>query len=265
MLKVRSLEQLVSATDIEPEEMILDPWLPCSGLAMIAGWRGVGKTMLALGCALAIGSGTELLGWKAPKARRVLYVDGEMALAQMRDRTMALLYGNEVWVQGAPNVTLLSHADQESGIPNLVRYARSRRDIEAVMDEEEIEVLFLDNISALCNSEAENDVESWAVMQEWLVRLRRLGKTVVLLHHAGKPDEKGMVKQRGTSKREDVLNTTLLLRGDHHGGFLVIYDKARGFEPKLEHRAKMTWTGNACRIMEQGGGVDMVRIGKELG
>ncbi len=265
MFKVRSLEDLVKATDIQPEEMVLDPWLPCQGLAMIAAWRGVGKTMLALGCALAIGSGTELLGWKAPKVRRVLFVDGEMALSQMRERTMALIYGNEAFVAGAENVTLLSHADQENGIPNLIRYSRSRKDIEEIMDQEDLEVLFLDNISSLCNSEDENDAASWVVIQDWLVRLRRIGKTVVLIHHARKPDDRGFVAQRGTSKKEDILNTTLLLRGDHHGGFLVLYDKCRGFEPRHEHRAKMTWTGNACRIMEQGGGVDMVRIGKELG
>jgi hypothetical protein len=35
--------------------------------------------------------------------------------------------------------------------------------------------------------------------------------TVLLVHHTGKPDKDGNVTQRGTSKREDILNTTILL------------------------------------------------------
>jgi hypothetical protein len=39
-------------------------------------------------------------------------------------------------------------------------------------------------------------------MQEWLLSLRRKGKTVLIVHHTGKPNRDGQVSQRGTSKRE---------------------------------------------------------------
>jgi hypothetical protein len=44
-------------------------------------------------------------------------------------------------------------------------------------------------------------------MQEWILRLRRRGIAVLLVHHSGKSGE-----QRGTSRREDVLDTVIGLR-----------------------------------------------------
>src|SRR6185437_841893 len=82
-------------------------------------------------------------------------------------------------------------------------------------------------------------------IQEWLLRLRRRGVSVLIVHHAGKGGE-----QRGTSRREDVLDTSISLRrpSDYAptegARFEVHFEKARGihgdrakpFEAKLETR-----------------------------
>ena len=44
-------------------------------------------------------------------------------------------------------------------------------------------------------------------MQNWLLRLRRKGIAVLLIHHAGVNG-----RQRGTSRREDALDTVIALR-----------------------------------------------------
>lgn len=44
-------------------------------------------------------------------------------------------------------------------------------------------------------------------MQQWLLRLRRKGLAVLLVHHAGNNG-----RQRGTSRREDALDTVIALR-----------------------------------------------------
>ena len=54
------------------------PWLPTKGLAMVHPLTGLGKTPLAIALACANATGKSFLIWQAPKARRVLYVDGEM-------------------------------------------------------------------------------------------------------------------------------------------------------------------------------------------
>ncbi len=66
----------------------------------------------------------------------------------------------------------------------------------------------LNNISTLCgNQVGENEAESWTPIQQWVLRLRRRGVSVVLMHHSGKRGA-----QRGTSRREDVLDTVICLR-----------------------------------------------------
>ncbi len=44
-------------------------------------------------------------------------------------------------------------------------------------------------------------------MQTWLLDLRRRGMAVLLVHHAGKSGD-----QRGTSAREDIMDTVISLR-----------------------------------------------------
>ena len=91
-------------------------------------------------------------------------------------------------------------------------------------------VIFLDNISTLVRSGKENEAESWRPLQGWLLRQRRLGRTVIFLHHAGKGGT-----QRGTSNREDVLDTVISLRHpndyspEQGARFEVHYEKNRNF------------------------------------
>jgi len=49
--------------ELPPREMIMHPWLPERGLAMIYAPRGVGKTFFALEIALGAATGTPFLGW----------------------------------------------------------------------------------------------------------------------------------------------------------------------------------------------------------
>ena len=89
-------------------------------------------------------------------------------------------------------------------------------------------LVILDNISTLFRSGVENDAESWAPVQAWVLHLRRRGISSMFVHHAGKGGE-----QRGTSRREDVLDTVIRLKrpADYSTSdgarFEVHFDKAR--------------------------------------
>jgi len=72
------------ALNIKPREMLLGPILPQKGLMMLYGIRGTGKTMVVLGLAYALATGTGFLKWKADKPRKVLLVDGEMPAAALQ-------------------------------------------------------------------------------------------------------------------------------------------------------------------------------------
>ena len=70
-----------------------------------------------------------------------------------------------------------------------------------------IELIIVDNISTLCRNTRENEADSWLPVQEWALRMRASGKSVLFIHHAGKGGN-----QRGTSKREDILDTVIALK-----------------------------------------------------
>ena len=70
-----------------------------------------------------------------------------------------------------------------------------------------VSLIVIDNISTLASAGHDNDAESWTPVQGWLLKLRRRGLSVLLIHHAGKGGQ-----QRGTSRREDVLDTVIALR-----------------------------------------------------
>lgn len=256
-----------------PVELILDPWLPRRGLAMIAGFRGVGKTYFALSVAYSIATGGKFLGYEAAEPRSVLYVDGEMDPAELQHRFRQIDCAARRDRNGQPekakeNLRILTHADQERGIPDLSDGGGTGRRIirEALGDSE---VLILDNLSSLCRSGIENDSESWIVMQEWLISLRRQGKTVVIIHHAGKPDQEGNTRQRGTSKREDILNTSILLqpkRGEDIGKFSVKFTKVRGFAFPKPFDARLEIDEDCCRLIRGNGErVDTERNRKYVG
>jgi len=70
-----------------------------------------------------------------------------------------------------------------------------------------IELLILDNLSTLLPSRSESASDAWVPIQTWLLKLRRHGISVLLIHHAGTNG-----RQRGTSRREDALDTVIALR-----------------------------------------------------
>src|SRR5215211_7862582 len=59
--------------EFPPRKLLLDPWLAEKAIAMVHGWRGIGKSFLIHGSAWAVATtGGGFLTWKSSEARRVL-------------------------------------------------------------------------------------------------------------------------------------------------------------------------------------------------
>ena len=189
--------------EIKPREMLLDPILPEQGLVMLYSFRGIGKTFFALGMAAAVAGGGPFLRWKAPRPRKVLYIDGELPQSTLHERLTYVIRGME---QDVPDKTLyiITPDIQEHPMPDISTREGQLR-IEPHL--EGIDLLILDNLSCLCHAGSENEAESWEPIQDWVLNLRHRGMTVQFLHHAGKG-----LAQRGTSKREDLLDVALALK-----------------------------------------------------
>ncbi len=216
------------AMQLPPRELILSPWLPKAGLCMVHAFRGIGKTHLSLGVAHAVAKGGEFLGWTAPIPRNVLFVDGEMPASTLQERLARI-----VTMSGDPNLPgklkIITPDLQHDGIMPDIATIEGQKLLNQSISED-VELVILDNISCLAPGIKENDAADWAPIQSWVLWLRARGTSVLLIHHSGKSGG-----QRGTSKKEDVLDTVITLErpkdyeSRHGARFLVKYEKARGF------------------------------------
>ena len=211
-----------------PRECLLTPWLTTQSLTMAHAWRGVGKTHLALNVAYAVASGGQFLGWKAERPRKVFYLDGEMPGHSIQARLAVIGAAAE---QEPPDgyFQILTPDMQPDGLtPNLADWD-GQQQVNALI-EPDTALIVVDNLSALARGNGrENDAESWQSIGAWALSLRAKGVAVLFIHHSGKSGA-----QRGTSKREDILDTVLCLKrpSDYQSTegarFEIHFEKARG-------------------------------------
>jgi len=200
---------------------------------MIYARRGTGKTLLALSIGYATASGGNVLGWRAPKPRKVLYIDGEMLAGPMQQRLALIVSGAEA--EPAPGMLNLITPDLQKGfMPDLATVGGQSALAEVIPDGTQL--IIVDSLSSLVRGEGrENEAESWIPVADWALSQRVAGRSVLFLHHAGKGGQ-----QRGTSKREDLLESVLVLRppADHQpqagARFEVHIEKSRGVCPNLQ-------------------------------
>ncbi len=213
--------------ELPERRLLLSPWLPAQGLAMVYAPRGVGKTYFALNVAYAVASGGSYLNWSASSAGRVLYLDGEMPANVMQERISEIVATAKNDAEDDALQIITPDLQGEQFMPDLSSIA-GQASLEPHL--EGVALVVVDNISTLCRGGIENESESWLPVQQWALRLRSRGVTVLFVHHAGKGGN-----QRGTSRREDVLDSVLSLRRpsdyspDQGAAFEVHFEKNRGF------------------------------------
>lgn len=250
--KVDSLDAFM-IIKFPPRNWLLYPFIQEKGIAMISAGTGVGKTYLALSIALAVSTGTSFLRFRATKPARVLYIDGEMAAEEVQSRITALSKGMNINPADNKNLLVWTADRQPDNImPNLAK-PEGQQIIADCLNKNPIDLIIVDNLSVLCNGIRENDAESWAKFQDWLLLLRRQGYAVLEIQHNGKGGD-----YRGSSKQLDILNYTInLRRPDNYkktegARFEIHFGKTRGlsgddvdaYEARLEARPDggLYWT-----------------------
>jgi putative DNA primase/helicase len=233
------------ALELPARGMLLAPILPEKSISMVFGPRGCGKTHIGLGIALAIASGDQFLRWSASRPAKVLYLDGEMPAKVLQGRLDDALKRVSDVDSARSNLAILSADQIERSLPDLGS-DDGREAYATLLDG--FDLIIVDNLSTLCRTGKENEAEGWAAIQSWALEQRRAGRSVLFIHHSGKGGE-----QRGTSKREDVMDTVIKLsRPDDYqqtqgARFLVEFTKARGMfgddaEPFEASLADNVWT-----------------------
>jgi len=231
-LKVWTLGDLLT-NPIREREHLLEPLIREGESMMLWAAPGVGKTMAALSMALAIAGGGKFLEWNAPKARRVLYVDGEMHMGDLQSRLASL-------VKAVPGIELEAAGD------NLALLARQAQDPEAefpdLATKEGQDLIFkkattgnfalviLDNFSVLADVDDENDAAAMSPVLQFLMRMKQGNVATVLLHHSSK----GGDNYRGSSKLATTFEVIVGLtaakgvESRHSSAFDMAFGKFRG-------------------------------------
>ena len=225
-LKIYSLQDFISL-DIPQKSFIVDPFLPERGLIEIYAKPGVGKTTFALSLGMAVALGSPFLKWNAPKPKQVLYIDGEMPPSEMQERAKATAQYFEVDALEVENFKILNRDMNNGQLPDIGE-TNGQREFDLATNNADL--IILDNLSALRFTGKENEADSWSIIQRWLLEMRGRGKTVIILHHAGKDGT-----SRGTSRRHDILDTVIKLQRpsdylqSEGAVFELHFEKCRGF------------------------------------
>lgn len=222
-LRIATIAELLTHT-FPKREPVLAPAFSLGSINMIFSRRGIGKTHTALGIAYAGASGTSFWTWTATRAFKTLYIDGEMPGEALQNRLAEIVKANDKEPE-TDYFRLLTIDLNEGQMPDLSTLNGQIAIENYCLD---AELIIVDNLSCLCRSGRENEAESWLSIGEWAMRMRSLGKCVIFIHHAGKDGN-----QRGTSKREDILDVVIELKRpvdyqpDQGARFVVNFTKAR--------------------------------------
>lgn len=197
---------------------------------MIFARAGAGKTTLAAAIASASSRGGELFGpYNIPKPVGVLYLDGEMPAAEMQERI------NNLWIKPNPDLFKVMSSEllatQSLKVPNIADQEWRNAFLQFFTKNSEYKLFVIDNLSSLSPACDELSGIDWDPINQWLLQLRRIGLSTILVHHAGKNNE-----QRGTSKREDQMDLILKLteiKNHKNTEFRVDFEKARSLPQEL--------------------------------
>ena len=210
-----------------PERKLILPWLPEGGLAMVYAERGLGKTHFALSLATSVANGSNFLKWTVQEPCGVLFVDGEMSLTTIRDRLR-----NFAPTSPTQLLNILSHEwffKQFECDLSITDSLLQEKLLEELDKNPSIKVVIVDNLSSLSRIR-EDKADDWrAHVLPFLIKCRRRGVSVVLIHHTGKSGD-----QRGTGAREDQLDTSIKLERvadstpEKGCQFKVSFTKSRG-------------------------------------
>ena len=224
-------------TVLPEREILLSPWLPKQSLSMIYAWRGICKTWFTICLAYAIACAGEILGWKAPEKRRVLYIDGELPAATLQQRLAMIVNSFNLEPLDKDAFKIITPDLQPDGIvPNLAHQMGSDLIDEIAQD---FDLIVVDNLSTLVRGGKENEGESWLPIQEWALQHRSQGRSIIFVHHSGKDSQ-----QSGTSRKEDVLDTVISLKGPPD------YNAAEGARFELHFEKSRNLTGNDALPLE---------------
>lgn len=210
--RIRPLGDLLNDETINPRQQLCGPWLLERGFSMVFAPTGVGKSWFAMGVAAAVAGGGSFGHWSAREPRRVLYIDGEMDMSDLKGRFQgiigAALNGRAELI--GQNVILYARHDQPEGdtsFPDFGSEDYTERILQRIRTVRP-DLVILDNLSTLATVDDTNAASAWDPFLKLLQRIRGTGAAVLVVHHANKGGE----TYNGSSKIPVMFDALVRLR-----------------------------------------------------
>ena len=214
---------------------------------------GVGKSFLALQLALAIATGDDFLGYKVNKSIPVLYLDSEMSAPTIHKRLSAHdVYGKLSdhqfkYVSSNEDCRLsLSTADLRIAFTDFIKESNYR-------------FIVLDNLRTMFSIADENSSAEFNEINDFLLILRHIGCTVILIHHSTKAGD----SYSGSTNIETVLDYAI---GLHKVGndrkLLVSKNRHDSGIDNLDNQ-HLSIVGNSF-VLNHTSGIDMNFVAEEI-
>ena len=234
--------------DIKPVNFLVEPWIAKADCCMVYASTGSGKSIFALGLAIALATENDFLGMPS-KAQKVHYFDGEMGIDKIT-RRIKKQAGNCTNLLGLKenlkissideNILIGTKVSETDRLPSIAIKAGQKMYLEMIGD---AEFVIFDNLDCLSYSIGKDltEFQRWEIIRPFLSYLKTNGKTVLLVHHANR---QGL--QKGDTKKEQFMdmifkiNNSKLFKDQKKKYFEVFIEKARDLlphqtEPKLVH------------------------------
>jgi hypothetical protein len=196
--------------------------LPQTGLAMVFGESGAGKSFFVLNIVGAIARGVPWEGHKIKKSYKVLYIAAEGAEG-FRKRLRAYAVHNQVDLNNISLKVL-------DGAPNI--YAEDTEAlIQAILETGEADVIVFDTLAQVTAGANENAGEDMGLV---MARCQEISKAcnalVILVHHSGKDASKG---SRGWSGLKAPLDTEITISKQENSRVAKISKQKDGEEGQV--------------------------------
>ena len=168
-------------SELPPEE-ILTGGIPMGSCGMLAAQPGVGKSMLAMGIAVAVSRGTDFCGWETPRARRVLIVDVELETRELGKRLATYGAVDNIWLDwedwrrraNAPSFEL-GNQEHQSILMEIIK-------------EIEADFVIIDNVTfcLVPTDKGMFDPSTWKQVQPMMSWFRAQQKALLFVDHTNK-------------------------------------------------------------------------------
>jgi hypothetical protein len=198
----RSMKTLAAAPGGELP-FLLEPILQERSTTLLYAKTNIGKTWLALCMGAAVSHGVKLLGsWKAPRARKVLYLDFEMDEPAMdaRVKTVSRMAfdGRRLPRKRAANFECITRSRAAPGVELF------KRQVVEHVKTKGIALVVLDNLTAF--TQHNDSAKAWEDVHLWIDQLKDAGCATLMIHH-----ENRQGGQRGTSATTNAVDNVLHL------------------------------------------------------